>query len=208
MTSNNGTTPAEAAVRETALFEMRRMAIQYRARKWTHAQGTEYVNAIAAAAIDDIEAVREGVHAAIAATVGNFPPTAADTARHVARARRRHIEDQTAAKRRAERATLPHPNEHAWHGYLARGANHAHLADLRIPATPTPALQPYVDVCLELGYRNRHGCGPWQDPQGHLHAEDPDHDPDLHAQAVAAAEAIWRQQGEPSAPHPTEMVTA
>lgn len=208
------------AVRRTAIALTRRIADRWpTTRTWRVQEpasgewvasrtALDYIDAIARAAQDDIEAVDEGVQAAIDQHAGDprhpqrgdFPPSASDVAHAVRAARRRHAQAKVTDLNKARHDRWPSRDEHAHCGYLARAAMHAHLADQGMPITAPEALQPYVDLVQELDYRNHHGCDEYRDVDGHLHPADPLHDPRLHATALAGAERIWREQGMPDAP--------
>jgi len=182
----------------------------WRARQWTDADRQLYTQHMRLVC-DDPDAVADGVRDAISSHPGNFPPPPGDLCRYIAIAHKRRQDaieaEAVIARQETRRREKPQPAE-PWRGWLAMAATHAMLADRGAPTNPSATLQPYLALVLDLGYRNHHGCGPWRDPEGRLHAEDPAYDKTLTATALHGAEQIWRQHGMPAAPNPSSLVAA
>lgn len=160
------------------------------------------------AAADEPGDITAAVTKAIDTTAGTkYAPDIATFAQLVSRRRLARIRRDQEREREERRHQEPQPLE-PWRGWLAIAATHAHMRDNRHPTTPTDTLKPYLDLVLDLGYRNHHGCGDYRDSDGHLHPADPRHAPDLAASALHGAEQIWRDGGRPRAPHPGELVGA
>lgn len=213
-----GLTAAEEAVRLTAVECVGWIATRWpTTRTWREQRADtgewvaskitrDYIEAVRHAAGEDIDAVGEGITAAMDAQEGPFPPTASDVARAVARAARRRAEADRERRNRERRAMAPAPNRYAWLGYLAQAATYAGWADRGEAHPCPPILAPYLEMVTEIGYRNHHGCGPWRDEDGNGHAGDPLHDPELYADAEKRARDIWVRAGMPAAPRAAALV--
>jgi len=195
---------------ETLTASGRDIERAWRGRQWTDADRQLYADHMRLVC-DDPEAVREGVQSAIAQHGGDFPPSPGELCRYIAIAHKRRqdaAKDAALLARQAQRRReKPQPSE-PWRGWLAMAATHAMLADRGITAKHSATLQPYVDLVLDLGYRNHHGCGDYRDADGHLHPADPAYDATLAATALHGAEQIWREQGMPAAPSPAQAFRA
>lgn len=188
--------PTLLAAKRVARDGIRRLQLNWpNTRDWGTDLIAEYGRLIMRAGGSDLEAIHDGIQAAIEATPGNFPPTPSDAARHVRTLRLERQREREAAERIRSRRDDPHPRCE-WLGWLAFGAHHAHLRDTGRAAPHSPAVAPYLALCEELGYRNRHGCD-----------DDPEYDPTLAAEAQQRAEAIWRNDGQPEVPPIAALVT-
>lgn len=214
----DGLTGPEEAVRQTAVEYTKRIAARWPTTRtwreqvaetgaWVASRTTrEYISAIRHAAGDDVDAVGEGVERAMQAQEGQYPPSPSDVGRAVARAARRRREEEVSRQRRARRAQAPEPNRYAWLGYLAMAALRAGWVDRGQPMPCPQEEREMLDMCLETGYRNHHGCGPWRDEEGNRHPADPLHDPELYADVAERARVIWIGMGSPAAPSPAALV--
>ena len=197
----------DRALRETAWAEIARMKTAWPAHRWTDDYLAELGRCLMAGA-DQPTDITEAVTAAIAEHDDRYPPPIAAMTQRVSRRRIARIERERDAEREAaRRRERPQPAE-PWRGWLAMAATHAMLADRGITAKHSATLQPYVDLVLDLGYRNHHGCGDYRDADGHLHPADPAYAATLAATALHGAEQIWREQGMPAAPSPAQAFRA
>lgn len=186
------------SLRDTAEQQINRLIANWPSSRPPDGWRQEMIRGMLAAA-DTPADIKRGVTKTIDTVTGKYVPETAVIVREIARQRIARIDREQEQERARRRQTGTYPRED-WRGWLAIGAHYASWLDRGQPLNVPEHIRPYYDLCVDLGYRNHHGCGEYRDADGHLHPADPDHDPALSAAALEGAERIWRAGGRLPAP--------